>query len=144
MKNLPITVSSRSKAWNVFARSNAGIVGSNPTRDMDVCLRLFCVCVCSDLAKGWFSVQGVLPTVLWLRNRSETKRFTDALCSKGRASGKRERERVNAEFERCEICSTYRTGENMYRNLVWIPEEKRQLGLLVFSLQINITYLWFI
>jgi hypothetical protein len=29
----------------VFARSNTGIVGSNPTRDMDVCKHLFCVCV---------------------------------------------------------------------------------------------------
>jgi hypothetical protein len=36
-----------SKAWIVFARSDAGIVGSNPTRCMDVCVcvRLFCVCV---------------------------------------------------------------------------------------------------
>jgi hypothetical protein len=49
---------------------------------MDVCLRLFCVCVGSGLATGWFPVQGVLPTVLRLRNWSETKRFTDALCSK--------------------------------------------------------------
>jgi hypothetical protein len=29
---------------NAFARSNTGIVGSNPTQSMDVCLRLFCVC----------------------------------------------------------------------------------------------------
>jgi hypothetical protein len=29
----------------VFARLNTGIVGSNPARGMDVCLRLFCVCV---------------------------------------------------------------------------------------------------
>jgi hypothetical protein len=28
-----------------FARLNTGIVGSNPARGMDVCLRLFCVCV---------------------------------------------------------------------------------------------------
>jgi hypothetical protein len=27
-----------SKTWIVFARSNAGIVGSNPTQDMYVCL----------------------------------------------------------------------------------------------------------
>jgi hypothetical protein len=41
----------------VFAGSNTGIVGSNTTRGMDVCLRLFCVCVvlCVDmgLATGW-------------------------------------------------------------------------------------------
>jgi hypothetical protein len=37
------TVAVRSKAWTVFARSNAGIVDSNPTRGMDVCVSLFCV-----------------------------------------------------------------------------------------------------
>jgi hypothetical protein len=26
-------------------RSNTGIVSSNPIQDMDVCLRLFCICV---------------------------------------------------------------------------------------------------
>jgi hypothetical protein len=40
----PITVAARSKAWTVFARSNTGIVGSNPTWGMDVYVRLFCVC----------------------------------------------------------------------------------------------------
>jgi hypothetical protein len=44
MNSRPITVAARSKAWNVFARSNSGIVSSNPTQGMDVCLRLFCVC----------------------------------------------------------------------------------------------------
>jgi hypothetical protein len=45
-------------------------VGSNPTRDMDVCVHLFCVvkCVGSDLATGLSPVQGVLPTVYRLRN----------------------------------------------------------------------------
>jgi hypothetical protein len=38
----PITVAARSKAGNVFIRSNAGIVGSIPTQGMDVCLRLCC------------------------------------------------------------------------------------------------------
>jgi hypothetical protein len=41
----PTTVTARSQAWTVFARSNTGIMGSNPTQGMDVCLRLFCVCV---------------------------------------------------------------------------------------------------
>jgi hypothetical protein len=36
----PITVAARSKV-----RSNTGVVGSNPTRVMDVCQRLFCVYV---------------------------------------------------------------------------------------------------
>jgi hypothetical protein len=39
----PVTVASRSEAWNVFARSNAGIVGSNPTQGMDVCVWVYFV-----------------------------------------------------------------------------------------------------
>jgi hypothetical protein len=31
LTNLPVTVAVRSKAWTVFARSDAGIVGLNPT-----------------------------------------------------------------------------------------------------------------
>jgi hypothetical protein len=62
-----MTVASRSKAWTVFARSNAGILGSNPTQGMDICVCLFCVCVVlhvgSGLAMDWSHVQGVLPTV---------------------------------------------------------------------------------
>jgi hypothetical protein len=38
-----LSLVSRSKAWTVFTRSNAGIVGSNPTQGMDVSVRLFCV-----------------------------------------------------------------------------------------------------
>jgi hypothetical protein len=63
----PITVAARSRASTVFARSNTGIGGSNPTLGMDVCVRLFCVCavLCagSGLAMGCSPVQGVLPTV---------------------------------------------------------------------------------
>jgi hypothetical protein len=33
---LPATVAARSKACTVFARSEAGIMGSNPTQGMDV------------------------------------------------------------------------------------------------------------
>jgi hypothetical protein len=29
------------KAWTIFVRLNTGIVGSNPTRGNDVCVRLF-------------------------------------------------------------------------------------------------------
>jgi hypothetical protein len=53
-------------AWTLFARSNAGIVGSNPTQGMDVCLHLFCVYVVlyagSGLATGWCPIQGDLQT----------------------------------------------------------------------------------
>jgi hypothetical protein len=37
-------VAACSEAWNAFARSSTGIVGSNPTPGMNVCLRLFCLC----------------------------------------------------------------------------------------------------
>jgi hypothetical protein len=57
----PVTVAARSEAWTVFALSNAGIVGSNPTQGVDVCA--FVLCVGSRLATGWSPVQGVLPTV---------------------------------------------------------------------------------
>jgi hypothetical protein len=70
--SVPITVATRSRAWTVFAHSNTGIMGSNPTRGIEVCLPLLCVCVvlCVDsgLTTGWSPVQGVLPIVYRLRN----------------------------------------------------------------------------
>jgi hypothetical protein len=44
MNTEPITVAAPSKARTVFAPSNAEIVGTKPTKGIDVCLRLFCVC----------------------------------------------------------------------------------------------------
>jgi hypothetical protein len=42
----PVTVAERSKACTVFARSEAGIVGSNPREGMDVwCVYAFIVCL---------------------------------------------------------------------------------------------------
>jgi hypothetical protein len=41
MRKTPVTVAERAKACTVFARSEAGIVGSNPTQGMNV----WCVCV---------------------------------------------------------------------------------------------------
>jgi hypothetical protein len=35
-------VAARSKAWTVFASSNTGIVGSDPTQGMDVCIVYLC------------------------------------------------------------------------------------------------------
>jgi hypothetical protein len=65
-------VAARSNAWNVFVHSKTGMVGSNPSRGMDVCVRLFCVCVVlcigSDLVMRWSPVQGVLPNVYTIRN----------------------------------------------------------------------------
>jgi hypothetical protein len=48
----PITVDARSKSRTVFAHSNAGIMGSNPTRVTDVFVRLFCVCVVLSAGSG--------------------------------------------------------------------------------------------
>jgi hypothetical protein len=66
-----------SKARTVFARSNTGIVGSNPTRSMDVCLRLFSVCIVlcigSGLATRWSPVQGALPTAYRWRTEKAAK-----------------------------------------------------------------------
>jgi hypothetical protein len=82
-------------------------MGSNPTPSTDVCLRLFCVCVVgSGLATGWSPFQGIEPTVLGLRNWSETKRFTDALCSKVGTTGKRE--------NRSKYVSVYAWRHNLY------------------------------
>jgi hypothetical protein len=36
-------VAALSKAWTVSARSNAEIVGSNPTQAMDVCVSIYTV-----------------------------------------------------------------------------------------------------
>jgi hypothetical protein len=49
---ITITVAAWSKAWTVLARSNAGIVISNPTQGMDVCVRLFYVCVVPCVGSG--------------------------------------------------------------------------------------------
>jgi hypothetical protein len=49
---MPIAVAALSKVRTVFVRSNAGIVGSNPTQGMDVCVRLFCVCVVMRVRSG--------------------------------------------------------------------------------------------
>jgi hypothetical protein len=70
-----IAVTTRCKTWTVFAHSNTGIVGSNPSRDMDVCVCLICVfvglCVGSVLATVWFPVQAILPTVYRTKKRKK-------------------------------------------------------------------------
>jgi hypothetical protein len=52
MESGPITVAAPSKARNVFARTNCGIVGLNQTQGMKVCLHILCLCVGTWLAKG--------------------------------------------------------------------------------------------
>jgi hypothetical protein len=60
----PITVPAPSKAWTVFVRLNAGIVGWNPIRGMDVCCVYSAFVLGSGLATDWSLVQVVLPNVL--------------------------------------------------------------------------------
>jgi hypothetical protein len=50
-KYVPVTVAERSQACTVFARSEAGTVGSNSM--FGVCMRLFCVCVVLCLCRGF-------------------------------------------------------------------------------------------
>jgi hypothetical protein len=47
-----ITVAAQSKALTVFARSNTGIVVSDPIQDMDVCVGVFCVYVVLCVGRG--------------------------------------------------------------------------------------------
>jgi hypothetical protein len=49
----PITLTALFKARNIFACSNTGIVGSNPTRGMNMCMRLFCMFLLFSLSSGW-------------------------------------------------------------------------------------------
>jgi hypothetical protein len=99
----PITVAELSNAWTVFVRLNTGIVGSNPTRGMDVCVRLFCVCVVlrvgSGLATGWSLVQEIQPTVYRLRN------WKNGQGQKGCRAIERERVLPLAVQFRCHVCS---------------------------------------
>jgi hypothetical protein len=48
-------VAEPSKIRTDFTSSNSGIVGSNPTKDMDVCVRFLCVCVvlCIGISLEW-------------------------------------------------------------------------------------------
>jgi hypothetical protein len=53
----PVPVAARSKAW-VWGRSLAGIVGSNPTEGMDVCLLwMLCFVEVEVSATGWSLLQ---------------------------------------------------------------------------------------
>jgi hypothetical protein len=47
-----LTVTARSNVWTVFARLNAGIVGSNSTQGMDVCVCVYPVFVLSCVYVG--------------------------------------------------------------------------------------------
>jgi hypothetical protein len=100
----PITVAATSKAWIVFARSNTGIVHSNPTRGVDVCVCVYSVCVVlflgSGLAMGWSPVQGVLPTVYRIKK-------TEKIGQGPKVCRARERERERNRRYACSIKASY-------------------------------------
>jgi hypothetical protein len=74
-------------------------------------------CVGSGLATDWSPVWGVLPTVLGLRNWSETKRFTDALCSKVGPTGIEEEEEEEEDRVRRGTLLLSDTPIRVYRHL---------------------------
>jgi hypothetical protein len=65
----PTTADEGSKVLTIFARSNAGVVGSNPTWRMDDCVYFVFVFlyIGSGLATGWSPAQGVPPTVCMIK-----------------------------------------------------------------------------
>jgi hypothetical protein len=72
---LPVTVAARSRAWTVFARSDARIVGLNPTQGMNVwCAYAFILCLCCPVFRqrpcDELITRPRTPTVCekWLRN----------------------------------------------------------------------------
>jgi hypothetical protein len=79
-------VAARSNACTVFARSNAGIVSSNPAQGIDVCIA--CVysvfvlsCVDRGLATANPPVQGVLPTVYAIKKLKKQPKSNKGLYS---------------------------------------------------------------
>jgi hypothetical protein len=89
---------------------------------------LVCVCIGSGLTIRWSPVRGVLPTILGLRNWSETQRFTDVLCSKVGATGKRQlmnRTKISRSF----LLATRPTYKNKKKIKLWkkieLPNAKK-------------------
>jgi hypothetical protein len=78
-------VNAGSNIWTVFARSNAGIVGSNFTQGLDNRVHLFCVCAVQfvdiGFTTGWSPVKGVLPTVYKLNSVASVRKNTTSTAA---------------------------------------------------------------
>jgi hypothetical protein len=115
ISNSWVTVAERSKAWTVFTRSGAGIVGSNPTQGMDVwCVYAFilcCVVLCLDrgLAISWSLVQGVLPSVKWSWNWKQRPGPKGAVESVEKTYNSRQKG-INNEINKYNKCTYINEG----------------------------------
>jgi hypothetical protein len=79
---MSITVAALSKVWTVFACSNTEVLGSNRTGDVDVCVRLFYVCVVLYEYVGSDRLCGLVVRVIGYRTRGPgsitgTTRFSE-------------------------------------------------------------------
>jgi hypothetical protein len=101
--------------WTVFARFNPGVMGSNSTQAMDVCVRLLCVCVImcvgSGIPTGSCPFQGVLPTVYNIKKLKSRTRSTRGVWLSNSAV------RVRAQVGSCGICGR-RSGTGA--RFVWV------------------------
>jgi hypothetical protein len=120
--SMPVTVAERSRACNVFARSEAEIVVSNPTQGMDVwCVcAFFCVCVVLCLGRGlatsWSPVQGVLPSVKWSRNWEISPVLQN--CSSSKAWSKKRKKYSFSVISKwcCAVTLYWFLGDELYQN----------------------------
>jgi hypothetical protein len=74
----------RSRAWIASARSNAGVVSCNTTRDMEVCVSLFGLFSCRvgrGLATDRSTLQSVFPTVFTIKNLENRTRQNKRVSS---------------------------------------------------------------
>jgi hypothetical protein len=84
-KYVLITVTAQSKAWTVFAHLNHGIVGSNPAWGMDVCVRLFYVCIVllMQVAVLWEADPQSRDSYLLCKKDQETEKTAKVQPTKG-------------------------------------------------------------
>jgi hypothetical protein len=84
-------------AWIICALSNAGIVGSNPTQGMNVCVRLFCICVVPCVGSGL--AKGLIPRSRSPTNCINLRNWSDRSVSRmpyARSGSNRNKDRYNS------------------------------------------------